>query len=138
MWWYDPEASSRNRECPEAGHFRRLAHDSILAFLTESTTPHQYQQALDSLAALKDDHIRRLDAFHTSAFYGRHRCISDAFAALRLHILNTAALKPVPQPDPAPAPPPDPPRKSLKQVLEQFERQGELYLGDRVETEEEE
>jgi hypothetical protein len=93
---------------------------------------------LDSLAALKADHLRRLDAFHRSPFYGRHRCIEDAFTSLRLHIRNAAALKPVPQPEPAPEPPPEPPRKSLKEVLEQFERQRELYLGDSVEKEEEE
>jgi hypothetical protein len=101
MWWQDPEASSRDRECQEAGQFRRIAHESILAFLTDSTTPAQYQQALDSLATLKDDHVSRLDAFHRSPFYGRHRCIPDAFVSLHLHLLN-AALKPVPQQDSAP------------------------------------
>jgi hypothetical protein len=136
MWWYDPESSSRNRECPEAGHFRRLATESILAFLTESTTPAQYQQALDSLSALKDEHVNRLDAFHRSPFYGRHRCIEDPFAALRLHILNAAALKSVPQPEPAPEPPPAPRRRSLREVLEQFENEEETFLGDIVQGDE--
>jgi hypothetical protein len=108
MWWYDPEASSRDRECQEAGQFRRIAHESILAFLTDSTTPGQYEQALASLATLKADHVRRLDEFHRSPLYGRHRCIPEAALDLETRLRGAILLAPVPKPDPAPEPAPNP------------------------------
>jgi hypothetical protein len=59
MWWYDPEEETRNRECREVHRFRQLATEAILAFLTETTTSEQYDQALLSLQALRGECIHR-------------------------------------------------------------------------------
>jgi hypothetical protein len=135
MWEYDPEEATRNRECSEAYRFRRLATDSILALLPEQATPEHYQQALSSLLALKDDRVSRLDAFHRSPFYGRHRCIEEAYVSVRLHIQCALQFQPPPQPERAPDPAPEPPRRSLREVLEHFENVTETYLGDKLEGE---
>jgi hypothetical protein len=136
MWEYYWEEQTRQRECQEASQFRRIATESILALLTDLTIPDQYQLALDSLAALKDNHISRLDDFHRSPYYGRHRCIEDAFVSLRLSLLNAYKLKPVPQPETAPDPAPEPPRRSFKEILEEYTNENETYLGDIVEGDE--
>jgi hypothetical protein len=82
--------------------------------------PEQYQVALECLLALKDEHMGRVDAFHRSALYGRHRCIPDEYLALRRQLLTARDLKPVPalEPEPPPAPPPKP--RSLRDVAEDF------------------
>jgi hypothetical protein len=136
MWEYDREEQTRQRECQEAYQFRRMATESILALLPEQATPEHYQQALSSLLALKDDRVSRLDAFHRSPFYGRHRCIEDAYVSVRLHVLNALLLQPPPQPEPAPAPAPEPPHRSFREVLEDFADENETYLGDIVEGDE--
>ena len=136
MWWYDPDAANRE-ECKYVREFRHLATEDILAHLTETTTtPEQYQVALECLQALKDDLMRRVDDFHRSPFYGRHRCLDQEYSSLRRKLLNAMVLKPVPQPEPAPEPPPDPPRRSFKEILEEYTNENETYLGDIVEGDE--
>jgi hypothetical protein len=130
LWWYDPHATNRE-ECRYLREFEQLATDSILAHLTETTTPEQYQAALECLSQLKDELIGRLDAFHRSALYGRHRCVEEAYQSLRQKLLNALVLRPVPQPAPEPEPePPAPASPSLEDVVEQFEEEEELFLGE--------
>jgi hypothetical protein len=120
MWWYDPDAANRE-ECNYVREFRHLATKDILAHLTDTTE--QYQLALDALLALKDEQTGRMDAFHRSPLYGRHRCIPDEYLALRQKLLNAMVLRPVPQPatEPEPAPPAPPPKpRSLRDVAEDF------------------
>jgi hypothetical protein len=120
MWWYDPDAANRE-ECKYVREFRHLATEDILAHLTETTTtPEQYQMALDALLALKDELTGRIDAFHRSPLYGRHRCLDQEFSALRLKIIHTSLLKPVPQPAPEPAPAPPQPHMTLEDVVRAF------------------
>jgi hypothetical protein len=138
MWQYDPDEATRSRECTQAFQFRRLATEAILSRLTETTTKAQYHLALESLAGLKDESLSSLDAFHRSPLYGRHRCIPEAYDSLRRHIQGAMLLKPAPQPAPPPDPAPEPPRRSLREVLEHFEKQQQIYLGDIVEGEEQE
>jgi hypothetical protein len=121
MWEYDPEEATRNQECSEAYRFRQLAIDSILAHLTETTPPEHYDQAVLSLQALADIYSNRLDAFHRSPLYGRHRCIDDAFSALRFKILNASLLKPAPQLAPEPPPGPREPLTTPAQVVEDLQ-----------------
>jgi hypothetical protein len=137
MWWYDPDAASREVECNYLRQFRHMATEDILAHLTDTTTPEQYQVALDALLVLKDELTGQIDAFHRSPLYGRHRCLENEYFSLRLQIQNAMVLKPVPQPEPAPDPTPEPPRKSLQDVLEDFENEEETYLGDIVPGDEE-
>jgi hypothetical protein len=126
MWWYDPDAANRE-ECKYVREFRHLATEDILAHLTDTTTPEQYQVALECLLALKDELMGRVDAFHRSALYGRHWCIDDAYRSLRQKLQNAMVLRPVPQPAPPPAPSPAPPRpkrRSLADMLIQFAEEG--------------
>jgi hypothetical protein len=121
MWWYDPDAANRE-ECRYRREFEQLATDSILAHLNnESTTPEQYQAGLECLLALKDELSGRVDDFHRSPLYGRHRCVQEAYCSLRQKLLNAMALRPVPQPVPEPEPAPPPPKpRSLRDVAEDF------------------
>jgi hypothetical protein len=123
MWQYDPDEATRSRECTQAFQFRRLATEAILSRLTETTTKAQYHLVLESLAGLKDESLNSLDAFHRSVLYGRHRCIQEAYVALRLQIQNSMSLRPVPQPapePPAPEPPAPPKPRSLSDVVRDF------------------
>jgi hypothetical protein len=109
MWQYDPEEITRTHECTPAYQLRQLATETILSRLTERTTQEQYRLALDSLAALRDERLGFLDAFHRSVLYGRHRCIEEAYLSLRLQLQNAMLLRPVPQEaPPEPAAPPEP------------------------------
>jgi hypothetical protein len=121
MWWYDPDAAARDRECRYVRQFRQIATDSILAHLTEAATPEQYQLALDALLALKDELSGRSDAFHRSVLYGRHRCIEDAYLSLRLKLQGAMVLKSVPQPAPEPPPAPREPLTTPAQVVEDLQ-----------------
>jgi hypothetical protein len=126
MWWDDPDAAGRDGECRYVREFRQIATDSILAHLTEATTPQQYQLALASLLALRDECMGRIDAFHRSALYGRHRCLAEAYLALRRKLEGAMVLRPVPQPEsaPEPAPPAPPPKpRTLRAVLEGIARE---------------
>jgi hypothetical protein len=120
MWWYDPDAASREGECNYLREFRQIATESILAHITETTTPEQHQLVLDSLLELKDELIGRVDAFHRSPLYGRHRCLENEYSALRLKLLNAMVLKPVPQPAPEPPPPAPQPQMTLEDVVKAF------------------
>jgi hypothetical protein len=123
MWWYDPDAASREVECNYLRQFRHMATEDILAHLTDTTTPEQYQVALDALLVLKDELTGQIDAFHRSPLYGRHRCLDQEYSALRLKLLNASLLKSVPRPapEPPPAPPAPPPKpRSLRDVAEDF------------------
>jgi hypothetical protein len=120
MWEYDREEQSRTRECQEAYQFRQLATEAILAHLTETTTPEQYDQAVLSVQALAADYNSRLDAFHRSPLYGRHRCIAAACRELETRITNARLLAPVPQPQQPPTPPPPAPLTTPRHVVEEL------------------
>jgi hypothetical protein len=121
MWWYDPDTANR-QECNYVREFRHQATEDILAHLTETTTtPEQYQMALDALLALKDELTGRIDAFHRSPLYGRHRCLDQEYSALRLKIQNTSLLKPAPQLAPEPPPAPREPLTTPAQVVEDLQ-----------------
>jgi hypothetical protein len=117
LWWYDPDAASRE-ECRYVREFRQMATDSILAHLNNATTtPEQYQVALECLLALKDELTGRIDDFHRSALYGRHRCLDQAYHSLRRQLLNALLLRPVPQPAAEPEPAPSQPLLTPEDVV---------------------
>jgi hypothetical protein len=138
MWQYDPEEITRTHECTPAYQFRRLVTEAILSRLTERTTQEQYQLALDALAALRDERLGFLDAFHRSPLYGNHKCIANVSQELAARIKAASLLAPVPPPEVPPDPAPEPPRRSLQEVMEHFDNVTETYLGDIVEGDERE
>jgi hypothetical protein len=138
MWQFDPEEITRSHECRQASQFRQLATAAILSRLTERTTQEQYDLALESLAALQDEYLGRLDAFHHSPLYGRHKCITNVCQELAAVIRAASLLAPVPQPEVPPEPAPEPPRRSLREVMQHFDNVTETYLGDIVEGDERE
>jgi hypothetical protein len=121
---HDEQRSQHRNLCSVAYTFAQIADQSIFAFITNRTTPEQFQTAQQSLLQLCQRLESQMDIFHYPAATGMHSCVRDIYTDAAFRLKNLEIMQ-----EPAPPPP-------TQQLIS---REGAVIdLEERVETSSEE
>jgi DNA-directed RNA polymerase specialized sigma24 family protein len=126
---YDWNLSAGSPLCVFSDSFYYSVRDAIFRQLSKDSSKEQFQAALESLTRLREELEQDIQPMHYGALIGRHRCVEHLFKEARARLRSLEIMQPEPpQPEPAATQPP-----SLEEVVTEFERKTETYLGDREE-----
>jgi hypothetical protein len=124
---------SPNKPCAEYEKLQRVAED-ILANVSDSTSPEQFEQAQKGLLFYWEELKKHLDPLHPR-FPGGHPCLDEAYLHYAMVLRNRAVLQ---KPLPPPAPPArrQPPRSpddvvnDISSLADEVKRLGDTFLGE--------
>jgi hypothetical protein len=97
---HDEQRSQHRNLCSVAYTFAQIADQSIFAFITNRTTPEQFQTAQQSLLQLCQRLESQMDIFHYPAATGMHSCVRDIYTDAAFRLKNLEIMQ-----EPAPPPP---------------------------------
>jgi hypothetical protein len=117
--------TSGRPRCNFAQDFEAMVSESIR--LPEEISPEVLARALAHLRRVRDQLQASMSPIHYPSVSGRHYCLKDAYKQAVIRMQNLAAF-PLPKPEPPP-PAPKPQRRSLADVLKQYEEVRETYYG---------
>jgi hypothetical protein len=97
---HDEQRLQHRNLCSVAYTFAQIADQSIFAFITNRTTPEQFQTAQQSLLQLCQRLESQMDIFHYPAATGMHSCVRDIYTDAAFRLKNLEIMQ-----EPAPPPP---------------------------------
>jgi hypothetical protein len=121
--------------CNLSLRLEKIARDTILAQVTETTTLEQFKEAMASLEQLQADLLKNKKTFHFTTSAGRHYCIADCYQDLTTSLWNQWYLRPKAPPEPAPRSPLETPEQVVADLNELIQhRPDETILGEDTEA----